>query len=313
MTEQFSGLLQDTIRTCERLGSLEPGERASEHAIFSFAIRAFRVAGAIQAPGGTLGVADGGGGGGAAAETALVPAADDAGAASSPPAARPGPKGGGGLAGLLGVSSPGARRRPSAAAEERIVSPGSVRDSARLEGAMPSANSFILAKQDVELVSFTRLNSAAQGYPFSADIERAKKLALEQGGAFVTLIAFRRWAKDLIERSEDLCELFGADWRYGHLSLWQLRHAAPMQALRLGTAELDDVAERQARINLASWPERSLEAKRLIHTRAMACGADDPTKADYSKFLARAKGPSAKIKPLDHGTSVLLIRLFRLL
>ena len=99
--------------------------------------------------------------------------------------------------------------------------------------------------------------------------------------------------------------LAGHEWRFAYLSDYQRRNMTAMQAFRLGMLSTDELAQRVEReFHLRHRRERSVALKRAAHVRALGRGEDDPTKPDYSKFIAKKKGLVTKIKPLSHGLYV---------
>ncbi|EQC27731.1 hypothetical protein SDRG_14482 [Saprolegnia diclina VS20] len=113
---------------------------------------------------------------------------------------------------------------------------------------------------------------------------------------------FKRFSKDEVERSQLLARFFRVPWRLSGWSRLQTQTIAPLHQFELGAISLSDLkftlAKQHLRPRMALVPHRM----EILHIRALAMGANDPLKADYSKYLkSRKTKVLSNVVPLDHG------------
>ncbi|KDO32278.1 hypothetical protein SPRG_02757 [Saprolegnia parasitica CBS 223.65] len=113
---------------------------------------------------------------------------------------------------------------------------------------------------------------------------------------------FKRFSKDEIARSQLLARIFRVPWRLSGWSRLQTQTIAPLHQFELGAISLSDLkftlAKQHLRPRMALVPHRM----EILHIRALAMGANDPLKADYSKYLkSRKTKVLSNVVPLDHG------------
>ncbi|OQR87848.1 hypothetical protein ACHHYP_07972 [Achlya hypogyna] len=113
---------------------------------------------------------------------------------------------------------------------------------------------------------------------------------------------FKRYVKDSATRSSLLARFLRVPWRLAGWSRLQMQTIAPLHQYELGAISLSDLkfalAKQHLRPRMALAPHRM----ELLHVRALAMGANDPLKADYSKYLKTRKTKVlSNVVPLDHG------------
>ena len=73
------------------------------------------------------------------------------------------------------------------------------------------------------------------------------------------------------------------------MSDYQRKALTPLQQYQMGMIDLEMLSVMLMRERMKPWPERDHAHKRAIHRLALARGADDPTKPDYSQFTVDKK------------------------
>jgi hypothetical protein len=86
------------------------------------------------------------------------------------------------------------------------------------------------------------------------------------------------------------------------MSIFQRQIMHPSRQYEIGLISMPDLKYHCAKAALDYKPCLDPINKALIHERALAMGADDPNKADYSKFLPKKKRRvQSNVVPLEHG------------
>ena len=119
----------------------------------------------------------------------------------------------------------------------------------------------------------------------------------------ITVYDFEDWATAVVTRVKDLSEAFRVVWKFDTLSEFERKEMDPIHMYRLGLISLENMQWRIAAKQLRFTDVLSAPRKMFIHERAMNMGADDPTKADYSKYMPKKKSRKydTKMVPLTHG------------
>ena len=112
----------------------------------------------------------------------------------------------------------------------------------------------------------------------------------------------RQWSLKSISQNRFLATLFGADWKYGEMSVFQRQIMHPNRQYEIGLISMPDLKFHAAKRALDYKPCLDPLSKASVHERALAMGADDPNKPDYSKFLPKkSRRVQSNVVPLDHG------------
>jgi len=112
----------------------------------------------------------------------------------------------------------------------------------------------------------------------------------------------RQWSLSTIQANRYLTTLFNADWKYGEMSTYQRQIMNPAHQFEIGLINMPDLKYHNAAKLIVFRPELDPLRKAVLHERALSMGADDPNKADYSKFLPKKKRRvTSNVVPLEHG------------
>lgn len=118
----------------------------------------------------------------------------------------------------------------------------------------------------------------------------------------LTLFEAKKWVKSLLGKSPYLAQLFGVDFQFGELSAYARHAATGVAQFEMGLVALPDLKYRAAKDAVTFRPLLHPDAKLAVHEKALALGADDPLKCDYSRFLPRAKARQlTNVVALEHG------------
>ena len=113
------------------------------------------------------------------------------------------------------------------------------------------------------------------------------------------------FAMNFVSTSSFLTTLFNAQWKYGEMSTYMRQVMTPARQYEVGLIAMPDLKYHMARDFLRYRPALDPIQKALIHERALAMGADDPMKPDYSKFLPKKKrNKASNVIPLEHGPTL---------
>jgi len=112
----------------------------------------------------------------------------------------------------------------------------------------------------------------------------------------------RQWSLQTIQSNRFLTTLFGADWKFGEMSTYQRQIMTPARQFEIGLINMPDLKYHTAARQIVFKPQLDPLNKAVLHERALSMGADDPNKADYSKFLPKKKRRvTSNVIPLEHG------------
>jgi hypothetical protein len=118
----------------------------------------------------------------------------------------------------------------------------------------------------------------------------------------LTLFEAKRWVRGLLGKSPYLAKLFGVDFKFGELSAYARQTATPVVQFEMGLVTLPDLKYHAAKAAVQFRKLLHSDAKLSVHERALALGADDPLKVDYSRFLPKSKTRTlTNVVPLEHG------------
>lgn len=118
----------------------------------------------------------------------------------------------------------------------------------------------------------------------------------------LTLYEAQLWFIQTIASSAFLAGLFQADFGSAELSLYQRQRMPSVRCFELGLYKLCDLKYHIAKQLVEHRPLLDGESKLTIHELAMARGADDPLKSDYSRLVAKpVQKKTSNVTPLMHG------------
>lgn len=118
----------------------------------------------------------------------------------------------------------------------------------------------------------------------------------------MTIYEAKQWLKGVLSRSRALCDLLGCTWENAELSTFQRQQTMPVHQFETGMLTITDLKYHLGRSALQYCVNLSSDNKMTMHERALAKGADDPLKFDYSRFLPSKKGKTlSKVVVLNHG------------
>ena len=118
----------------------------------------------------------------------------------------------------------------------------------------------------------------------------------------LTKFEFQAWISHTVKKSKDLSLLFRVPWKFSNMSDLQLQSLSIGKQYELGFKSIEGLNEQVDHIWCTYREELSLPRKLVLHERALAMGANDPLKPDYSRFFAKTKQKlQSNAVPLNHG------------
>jgi hypothetical protein len=118
----------------------------------------------------------------------------------------------------------------------------------------------------------------------------------------MTMYEAKEWLRMLVSRSRAICTLLNCTWENSELSTYQRQAMPVVHQLEKGMLTVTDLKYHLAKTLVTFRPLLGSDNKMTMHERALARGADDPLKPDYSRFLPKkSKKTLSKVVPLTHG------------
>ena len=121
----------------------------------------------------------------------------------------------------------------------------------------------------------------------------------------MTCFEVRQWARRAVSQNALLSAFFCVKYDRGQWSTAQLLITDPVRQYEMGLLNASDLKYHCFWSRVIYRPCLDPSRKSVVHRLAMAMGADDYTKQDYSKFLPRkrrvASSACGRVIPLDHG------------
>jgi len=118
----------------------------------------------------------------------------------------------------------------------------------------------------------------------------------------MTFYEAKEWLRGLISRSRAVAAVMSCDWQEGELSTYQRQTMEAIHQYEKGILTITDLKYHLAHHAISYRPLLSSDSKSVMHERALAKGADDPLKPEYSRFIPkRGKAMLSKVVPLVHG------------
>lgn len=113
---------------------------------------------------------------------------------------------------------------------------------------------------------------------------------------------FEEWLLGVIRRSKGLSDFFWITWEFDKYSDLQMKMMSCIHKYEIGLLSANTMKYLLQKDSNKYWPQLDSENKGVIHEKSMEYGANDPTKPDYSKYLARQvkKKSSSNAIPLLH-------------
>ena len=135
----------------------------------------------------------------------------------------------------------------------------------------------------------------------AAEVAAAVQRAVGNAHA-ITRLEFQRHLSNEVRRSKSLSALFSVRWQFGEFGTYQRKQMHPVSLFRVGLVNLAQMRRSVNAERLVARPKLMAAPVLHVHSRALALGYNDPTKADYSRFFLRKKkeGERGAI-PLKHG------------
>lgn len=118
----------------------------------------------------------------------------------------------------------------------------------------------------------------------------------------MTIYEAKEWLRTLTSRSRAIAALLDCTWQNAELSTFQRQSMPGLHQYEKGILTITDLKYYLAHAAIIFRPLLSSDNKLAMHERAMARGAEDPLKPDYSRFLPKqSKKTLAQVVPLVHG------------